>query len=151
MSKKRKDLIPIIEDTREQLAWKFNPDVFSVEPGTLATGDYTLKGYEDRVCIERKSLGDFVSSVIHDWIRHRKRWYRMAGFDIAAVVVEADIEDVWAHRYESDANPASVIGKAHSIFLDHGLPVLWWGSKANCVPMADAFFTQTWSKLEGGL
>lgn len=146
-----KQLIPIIEDTREQLAWRFDPDVFSVESGTMKTGDYTIKGYEDRICVERKSLGDFVGSVIQNWLHHRKRWYRMASFDIAAVVVEANIEDVWAHRYESEANPASVLGKAHAIFLDHNLPVLWWGSKSSCVPMAEAFFRQAWAKLRGGL
>lgn len=144
------DRIPIVQDQQEQRPWVFDPTRFAVETVKLPTGDYTLKGYEGRLCVERKSLGDFVTSVTHEWLVHRKRWYRMAAFDIAAVVVEADIADLWAHRYESDASPASVVGRANAIFLDHAVPVLWWGSKSACVAMAENFFALAWKKLGGG-
>ena len=73
--------LPVIIDTREQEghAWEFDADAFAPQVGTLRTGDYTVRGLEDVLTIERKTLGDFVSSVIHDWNRFRKALTRMAG------------------------------------------------------------------------
>ena len=47
----------VIQDTREQDGWFFSPydKCEGMERSTMLTGDYTLKGYEDVVCIERKA------------------------------------------------------------------------------------------------
>lgn len=140
-------LISIVCDTREQRPWELNTELFAVERGTLTTGDYTIAGLQDRLAIERKSLGDFVGTVIHDWMRFRKELYRLAAFDVAAVVVEADLSDIWEHRYESEAKPESVIGRIHGIWLDHGVPVYLWGQRSFCVPMVERFLIQAQKKL----
>ena len=46
----------VIKDTREQNGWFFTPyeKCSGMEVKTLHTGDYTLEGFEDVVCIERK-------------------------------------------------------------------------------------------------
>lgn len=144
-----KELIPVTIDTREQRPWPLDPTRFAVTRGTLHTGDYALTGYESQICLERKGLGDWVQTVIADWIRFRKELYRLAGFDMAAIVVEATVEDVLAHRYESDASPASVLGRANGCWLDHGTPVYFWGSRTAAVTMAESFFTLAWKKLRG--
>lgn len=141
--------LPILIDTREQRPWEFDAGLFSAERATLRTGDYTVAGLEDRLCIERKALGDFVGTVIQDWIRFRKELYRMAAFDVAAVIVEADWQDVFERRYESEADPLSVVGRADSIFLDHGVPVLFWGTRAVCTARAERFLLQAAKKLGG--
>lgn len=141
--------VPVVVDTREQRPWDLSAAFFEVEVATLRTGDYTVRGLEDRLALERKSLGDFVQTVTRDWLRFRKELYRLAGFDVAAVVVEADVADVLAHRYESDADPAAVLGRANGILLDHGVPVLWWGPRAACVPMAERFLLLAAKKLGG--
>ncbi len=146
----KKQLIPVVVDTREQRSWSLCPDTFAVERGTLKTGDYAFGGdLRDRLCIERKNLGDAVGTFIGDWLRFRKELYRLAAFDIAAIVVEADIADVLAHRYESEANPMSVLGRAHACFLDHNVPVFFWGAKTGCVTMVESFLRQAWVKLGG--
>lgn len=129
--------ITVIVDTREQRPWALDPTRFVIERGKLPTGDYALKAHADRLVIERKSLGDFVGTVISDWIRFRHELYRLASFDFAVIVVEADVEDVLCKRYESDADPMSVIGKAHACYLDHGVQVAWWGKKSGCVTMVE--------------
>lgn len=144
------DLITVIQDTREQRPFPLDPTRFNVEVGTLLTGDYTIKGLEQRLRIERKQLGDMVGTVIGDWIRFRKELNRLAYFDVAAIVVEADIQDVLAHRYESEAKPESVIGRANAIFLDHGIPVFWWGGRPNCVAMVESLFALAVKKLSPG-
>ena len=139
-------MIRVIVDTREQRPWLFPASAFCTERATLATGDYTIAGCEQRFCIERKSLGDFVGTVIGDWLRFRKELIRMSGFDLAAIVVEATVADVIEHKYESEANPQSVLGRAHSILIDHGIPVYFWGSRMFCEPMVHQFMTITASK-----
>ena len=142
--------IPVLIDTREQRPWEFDCETFTTERAALRTGDYTIAGLEDRVVIERKSLGDFVQTVIQDWIRFRKELYRLAGFDYAAIVVEADIADVFNHAYESDAQPASVIGRVNAIYFDHGIPVFFWGPRPVCTAMVERFLVMASKKLGGG-
>lgn len=141
------DPITVIADTREQRPWAFDPTRFVVERGTLQTGDYTVKGLESRLRVERKSLGDFVGTIIGDWLRFRRELNRLAFFDVSLIVVEADLSDVFVHRYESDASSESVIGRANGIFFDHGIQVAWWGGKSQCVAMVENFLALAVKKL----
>lgn len=138
--------VPIIQDTREQYPWSFNSERFTVEVGTLRTGDYAVKGLEETICIERKSLGDAVSAFIHDWTRERKKFYRMAGFDHAILVVEATPADILDHKYESDAEPLAVLGRLNSIMIDHGIPVVFAGSRAVAETFAERWLLQAAKK-----
>lgn len=141
--------IPVLIDTREQRPWEFDGDLFTTSRVTLTTGDYSLDGHSERIAIERKSLGDFVGTVIQDWTRFRKELYRLAAFDVAAIVVEADLADVFNHKYESEAAPASVIGRVNGIFLDHGIPVYFWGVRGCCNAMVERFLVLAAKKLGG--
>lgn len=137
----------MVVDSREQRPWSLP---YPTVTKGLPAGDYSIVGLETEVAIERKSLGDMVGTVIHDWLRFRKELNRLSGYTLAAVVVEATIEDVIAHRYESDANPESVLGRANAIFVDHGIPVLWWGSRAAAVHMAARLLHMAWKRWGGG-
>lgn len=119
----------ILHSGAEQKPWAFPQPGVEVRRGPLRTGDYTVDGLQDRVVVERKSLGDFVSTVIHDWIRFVKQLRRMAAMDVAVIAVEATPDDVYLKDYIGKANPDSVMGKAHAILLDYGVPVLWWGTR----------------------
>ena len=141
--------IPVLVDTREQRPWTLDPEMFTAERATLRTGDYTVRGLEDRLCLERKQLGDFVGTVIGDWLRFRKELYRLAAFDVALVVVEADVSDVLERRYESEAEPASVLGRAHACLLDDGVPVVFWGGRPTCTAMVERFLLLAVKKLGG--
>lgn len=129
----------VVVDTREQRQWLFPTDRFVTDRRKLVTGDYSLLGFEDSFCIERKSLGDFVGTLFGDWIRFRKELVRMSGFDIACIVVECNVEDIRQKKYESEVDPLSVLGKAHAIYCDHGVPVFFWGSRVEAELMAIQF------------
>jgi ERCC4-type nuclease len=47
-----------IQDTREQTPLDLSP--LQVDVAGLSTGDYSVKGLEHLVSVERKSLGDFL-------------------------------------------------------------------------------------------
>ena len=45
--------LTILVDTREQHPWEF-PAGFHSEPATLSTGDYSVRGLEDLIAVERE-------------------------------------------------------------------------------------------------
>jgi len=81
------------------------------------------------VAVERKSLGDYVATVIHARERFGRELRTLARYDLGAVVVEASLEDVLEHRYGTAAAPASIWGATVSGIVDYGVPVYWCGSR----------------------
>ncbi len=135
----------ILIDSREQLPWTFPPEI-RVERRTLSSGDYTVEGLEDRIAIERKTLGDFTSTVIGQWIRFAKELHRLMSYDCAIIVVEATLEDITEHRYESDVNPNSVKGRMAQCFIDYQIPVMLWGKREDAQAMALRFLKLAWRR-----
>lgn len=137
----------MLVDSREQKPWSFDERQVRIEVATLQEGDYTVAGLKGRVVIERKSLGDAVQTVIHNWLRFRKELNRLSGYDMALIVVEADIGMVYRHEYESEASPASVLGRVNGIMLDHSIPVVFWGDRELAANMAHRFLLMASKKF----
>lgn len=140
------DKLKIVIDTREQKGWTFNPKQVDVVRRALWAGDYSVVGLEREIAIERKSLGDFVQTVIHDWLRFRKELIRLSGYQLAVIAVEATVLQVEHHEYESEASPASVLGRANSIVVDHGIPVMWWGNRITAANLAHQMLLMAWGR-----
>ena len=127
----------IITDTREQTAWHFTCHNLV---RTLAIGDYATQGFENEVCVERKSLNDLVHSVIHDYIRFSKALRRMAGMNVAAIVCESSFDALANKCYESEALPSSVAGKLAAILIDFGIPTLFLDTRELCAVWVEQLF-----------
>lgn len=125
---------PIVIDTREQRPWDLAP--LPTVRGTLQSGDYSLLGFEDRIAIERKSLEDFIGCCTGSRDRFVRELERLHAFDLAAVVVEADVWEVWEGAKFSQASPASVIGSAAAFFIDYGTPVYFCGARKHAADFA---------------
>jgi len=54
----------------------------------LRTGDYTIDGYADLVCVERKTFADFCGSFGGDRVRELKKLVRMSKMLVAWYVLE---------------------------------------------------------------
>lgn len=79
----------VIKDTREQAGWDFP----NMEVGTLSTGDYSLRGYEDIFIVERKgSTGEFSHNLTEK--RFERELERLNKIDFPFVVLEFDFEDL---------------------------------------------------------
>lgn len=96
---KSKSILPIAVDTREQLPFPFRGikprlfSSFSIRTATLDTGDYTTAELGDSrqsICIERKSLTDLYLSLGCGRARFEREAVRMAEYEYAAIVIEAD-------------------------------------------------------------
>ena len=116
----------IVIDTREQLPYSFDTQSISRK---LDAGDYSVEGLEDRVAIERKSLDDFVSTVIRSRKRFANELEKLRQYDFACIVVEADLTDIAQGRYRSGAHPKSVLGATLSIIADYGIPIYFCSNR----------------------
>ena len=101
----------------------------------LPAGDYSVAGLESMVAVERKTLDDFVSTVIRARGRFRANCASSAGYARACIVVEADLADVLQGRYRGDAHPNAVLGSALSIILDYRRPGLLLLQPADRLPV----------------
>jgi|ETNvirnome_2_300_1030623.scaffolds.fasta_scaffold00052_43 ERCC4-type nuclease len=74
----------IIIDTREQKPlWNKN-----VVVKKLDVGDYSIEGFEDKIAIERKSLGDLFGTLGGGHKRFKKELERSKSYDYFAIVIE---------------------------------------------------------------
>ncbi len=86
----------IISDTREQKPFHFRKNTLKiaetpiVERTALKTGDYSLKNFEDQICVERKSVTDLFGSCGKGRARFEREFQRMSEFEYAALVIEVD-------------------------------------------------------------
>ena len=129
----------IIVDTREQAEYTFACPVVRRK---LDTGDYSVEGFETRVAVERKSLTDFVHTVIHDFQRFAVELDKLSRMDATCVVVEADLDQV-LRGLHADAlrsvSPQSLLGAATHISLRWQVPVYWCGSRQAACAFTDSF------------
>ncbi len=95
----------IVVDSREQCPFRFEGYPVEVTPATLATADYSLVGFTDRIGIERKSLPDLVACLGVERDRFQRELARLRGYDCAAVVVEATADDLRAGHFRAKLNP----------------------------------------------
>jgi DNA excision repair protein ERCC-4 len=100
----------IVIDTREGEPYSFDPRLAGAVRRALAAGDYSLAGLEDQVAVERKTLDDFVSTVIHRRRRFRQELRKLSRYRAACVVVEAELLDVLSRslKYDQNLKPANV-------------------------------------------
>ena len=132
----------IVIDTREQAEYSF---ACSSVRRKLDAGDYSVEGFESAVTVERKSLADFVHTVMHDFRRFAVELEKLAGMEAASIVVEADLDAVLRGRH-CDAlravDPQSVLGAATHITVRWGVPVCWCGSR-----QAACAFTESYLRM----
>ena len=136
----------IVIDTREQSPWTFDATRVDSVRGTLHTGDYSLLGFEGSVVVERKSLDDWVSTIIHERERFERELARMATFDFRCVIVEGSYADVRDHIYTSQAHPSSVFGLSVCLMVDYSVPVLYCHDRAIASRVAERILRRWFEK-----
>lgn len=117
------DVVAVV-DTREQTPLDLSP--LQTIRGTLTTGDYSVRGLEHHVALERKSLADLLGCVGVERERFDREVHRLLAYPTRALVVEATWEDLeaggWRSKVTSSAAVGSVLG-----WISSGLPVLMAG------------------------
>jgi len=143
----------ILCDTREGHPYSFG--VLPLKKIKLETGDYSIEHFEDYVSLERKSLLDFVNTVINK--DNRQRFFaelnRMKQYPrkVYCVIIEGSFEDIFEHRYESHAEPMSIFGFILSIMTDWGIPVIMAGNRQIGRLICETLLVNFWNHAQKGL
>lgn len=135
--------VTLIIDTREIEPYGFDPGLVTAVRRALPAGDYSVAGLEHMIAVERKTLDDFVGSVIQARGRFYRELRRLEHYARACVVVEADLADVLAGRYRSDAHPHSILGSALAIAVDFDIPVFFCSNRQIACRFVEGYLLRT--------
>ena len=121
----------ITVDSREQLPFTFSHERYDVQiqQGTLTVGDYSLRGLEDKVAVERKSLPDLVQCLGRERERFERELLRGAALDAFAVVVEGSWSDLANGNFRSQLNPHAACQSVLAFMARYRVPFLFAGSR----------------------
>jgi len=127
----------ILVDNREQAPYRFAgvATLFGYSQVRLVrtylpTGDYSIERFRDRFAVERKSLEDLYATLGQERRRFEAEIQRLDRMTFAAIVVEADLRDIWRpalHRlkWKSCLLPKSVEGTIVAWSIRYPR-VHWW-------------------------
>lgn len=112
----------IIEDSREQHPLDFAPFApfgVTVERTRLRMGDYTVKGFERSLFIERKSLTDCVTTLTHGRKRFIRETFDRASFASSRhLIVEASLAELSRpYQFAPGANPESIVNSLYALMM----------------------------------
>ena len=110
-----------VVDTREQLPLDLAP--LRMERGTLPTGDYSIRGLEHVVAVERKSLADLLGCVGQERERFDREVQRLLAYPCRALVVESTWQEIERGDWRSKITPTAALGSLLG-WIAAGLPVL---------------------------
>ncbi len=140
-------MVTFLIDTREQQPFEFDLETVDVKRRALTAGDYSLDGFADQVTIERKSLPDYVQSVIKQRDRFMKEVNKLSAIPHSCIVVEGDLSDIMGKRYRSGAHPNSVLGATLSLMIDHRIPVCFCSDRQLARTFTEMFLKRVYRKL----
>lgn len=143
-------MLRIIRDTREKEGvWDFGSADVIVKK--LDTGDYTLEGMEDKLCIERKkTTGEIATNLGTDFERFQKELVRMKDFKFAYLILEFSVQDLLDYPKGVKLSPEKIAklkmnGKymvklLSSFNKDYGIEVIYAGNRDNAIAYVEALF-----------
>lgn len=121
----------VIMDTREQAPFTFTAMsnwIGGTVSRKLDVGDYSVVGMERLLRLERKSLTDLISTLMHGRQRFLRECETLAKFRHAALLIEATYEDVKSFYHEdlcTSAHPNAVSGSLDAVEARFGIPVIY--------------------------
>ena len=121
MAKNTKEKVKIIADNRENssevLNFIRNHNV-DLETKNLEVGDYIVS---DRVCIERKTVPDFLQSIIDQRI-FKQAESMISSFERPLLILEGNPENLFNSR---NIHENAIRGVLSSLCIDYRLPIIW--------------------------
>ena len=94
--------------------------------GTLATGDYSVRGLVNVVAIERKSLPDLLGCIGQHRERFNREVQHLLAYPVRAIVIEATWADLEQGEWRSQVTPAAAIGSVLG-WIAGGVPIIMAG------------------------
>jgi ERCC4-type nuclease len=119
------DLNPVLViDTREQDPLTFTR-LQSIK-GTLYSGDYSVRGLESLIAIERKSVSDLVGCCIgRNRERLERELHRLRGFRFKRFLIVGTEEQILRGNFQSNIKPKAVLATLSAFEVRYDVPVVF--------------------------
>ncbi len=129
---KKPKTITILVDDRERNPWTIQHPDFKFEKCRLKTGDYTIKGFEDRVAIEKKSgIIELIGNLSgKDRPRFKRFLEKLSKYPIKCIVIEdslSHIDVAFRACPKTHLEPASIYYWLSVINIKYKIPTLFIG------------------------
>jgi len=128
-------MVTIKIDTREQKPYKFDRPV---ETGTLSIGDYSLRGLEDLISIERKTIDDLIGCLAGDRERFERELHKGKALEYFCLVIEASLDDLVQGKYKSKMDPKAAIQSLLAFSIRYRLPIWFAGNRKNAERLTES-------------
>lgn len=125
---------------------KHRPLVINTEWAHLKTGDYTIKGMEDLVTVERKSVEDLLSTLAQGRDRFKREHERMAEMKSACVIIESTWPEILSGAWEHGVSPKVAIRTWLSWSIQYGVPWYAVGPRRLAEVLTFRFLEKFWEK-----
>ena len=138
----------VLVDTREQLPYSFSDYgnwIDGTQKATLPTGDYSVSGYESRIALERKTLGDIVGSLMQGRQRFLREMERLAAFEYKCLCIEASrsqIKSPYTFAQAVKAHPNGIVGSLDAIGARYGIAIHYGCTRALCEEFAASWLSK---------
>lgn len=117
--------LTIVIDSREQRPFSFAAEVAGSVRKALPAGDYSIEGNETVIAVERKTLEDFISTLVHARERFIRELTKLRDYRFAWIIVEGSLDEVLRGRYASRVQPAALLGLTTWVMTEYQIPVLF--------------------------
>jgi hypothetical protein len=130
----------VVIDRREQDPLPFSR--LETRPGTLATGDYSIAGLENRglFAVERKSIEDLVACAGVNRERFEAQLLRLCGYSFARLLIVGNEETILEHRYHSAITPRPVLASLYA-FEARYVPIVWSPTPQTAARLVERYAT----------
>jgi len=121
----------LVRDTREQGGTGLfikPPKGLMMVRDTLKVGDYSCRGFEDLVAIERKTLSDLWTSLTSESARFKRELEVLATYERKWLLIEALESSFLSFQLDRKIHPNSIRGALVSIEIRLNIPV--WQSES---------------------
>lgn len=112
-----------------------------------------MLGLESRIAIERKSLDDYINTVLRASARFRRELEKLQQMDFAAVVVECSYSDMLTGQYDAKIHPSALAGITTQLMLEfHPVQFLFIGERPDAMAFVGrllAGLDKKYSEIEG--
>lgn len=113
----------MIIDSREQapLFLDHPPKGLVMVRDTLQVGDYSIKGFEGKIAVERKTIPDLLNCLGNDRERFKRGLEKLQRYEWKGLVVEGAESDLYQYHDFSLMHPESVRASVASIEIRYGI------------------------------
>jgi hypothetical protein len=147
----------IIQDTREKYPWNFSFYDAEVQIKGLKTGDYSVAGAEDKICIERKrNTGEIAINLGFKWKQFSSELLRMCLFSHKIIIMEFPEEylDYFPKKSGIPENkwskirmsPGFLKKQLYSIKDTYGIDIIFCPTKEQAEEQAYKFLEESYDK-----